>query len=57
MKALISEGALICYMALGWEASRKYGTFENTRKSRPMPELQCIYQKGENKGTTTPRTN
>ena len=37
--------------------SRKYGIFENTRKSRPMPELQCIYQKHENKGTTTPKTN
>ena len=37
--------------------SRKYGIFENTRKSRPMLELRCIYQKHENKGTTTPRTN
>ena len=46
------------YIALGWNAySTKYGIFENTRKSRPMPEFQCIYQKHENKGTTTPRTN
>ena len=46
MKALIREGALICYMALGWDASRKFGTFENTRKSRPLPELQMYISEG-----------